>query len=174
MLFRSLFFPELEDEGISLLRPDGIPSTGHLSQAYRLSRANSKSLQNLFLKPTGALHVEGARFSWSCGILLCERGKSFSSVLTEEREAGLSLSGALGRWSLPISSEFWKDSSGEKKKKEFQQLRVPLFFRLGIPVLNAKGKPRALLPGRIEAFPGIRYTPSRLARWWLARDEKNL
>jgi hypothetical protein len=120
----------------------------------------------LLRKPHGRLEAEGARFHWSAGILLCERSARFEGGL---RESTGGFAGPLGRWTIPRDLE--AASGGERRKKEFQALAVPQFFRSGIPMVRHAGATSALLParlaGRLRELNGVHFEPSPLARWWL-------
>ncbi|MGZ3670084.1 MAG: tRNA lysidine(34) synthetase TilS [Bdellovibrionota bacterium] len=155
-------------KGIELCRPGSVPATAALSQKFSLSRLHASLLQELLRKPSGHLDAPGgARFTWSAGILLREQGASLAMAL-EER--GSELFGPLGSWTIPKGVRLLdRGSRGESLKKELQALRVPRFFRAGVPVLERGGRPVALLPGRLrgELAKDIRFAPSELGSWWL-------
>jgi tRNA(Ile)-lysidine synthetase-like protein len=153
---------------ISFARPpkEGV-SPGALAEAYQLSRRHADALRATLAKPSGKCEAEGVRFTWSAGLLLAERGSGFSCLLVQ-REGDVWES-SLGVWRLPKGLSF--HGGGESAKKEFQALRVPVFFRGAIPLVKA-GRPLALLPSRIARLEGVSFRPSELARWWL--DERSL
>ncbi len=156
-----------EEGGISFLRWKAGSDTAALVEQYRLSRAHAENLVFLLGKSTGRLEAKGVRFTWSGGILLSERGERFSSSL--QGTGAFRMKSALGSWELCEPFDSMAPRSGERLKKEFQELRVPLFFRNLIPVIGLRGRPIALLPKRIEGklSGSVRFFPSKLATWWL-------
>lgn len=141
----------------SFARVAGKVRSAELSATFGLGRKHARSLLELLSRPSGQLHAEGVRFTWSAGLLLAERGAGFRPG-TKPR--GNKFTSCLGEWGLAGSAPA-EPRSGEKVKKEFQRHRVPVFFRGSIPLVREGGKPRALLPR-----PGA-CKPSPLARWWL-------
>lgn len=151
--------------GVEFARPAPGCGERELHEAFRLSRLHARALRELLDRPSGSLHAEKARFSWSAGVLLAERDERFEPQLLCTSSGAES---ALGRWELAggWAASAGEAGAGERAKKEFQRLRVPLFFRPAVPLLWEAGKPRALLPARLHGLPA-RFTPSPLARWWL-------
>jgi tRNA(Ile)-lysidine synthetase-like protein len=157
-------------EGIAFSRPGPKCSEAVLHETFGLPRLHCRELGKLLAKPSGTLEAKGARFCWSAGVLLVERGRKFEASL-RALGSGLRLESSLGRWSLEeggggelLPLELRR---GEYVKKEFQALRVPVFFREAVPLLRRGGRPVALLPKRLAGRAGIRFSPSPLARWWL-------
>lgn len=148
------------EPGIQFARVFAEPSTKALAEGFSLSRRHAEALARLLGKSSGILQAERAQFTWSAGVLLCERGARFRAGLDE------GCAGPLGHWELPAD---WRvlPRGGESQKKEFQSLRVPRFFRAAIPVVARAGRPVALLPKRLAQMPGVKFTPSPLAAWWL-------
>lgn len=157
---------------ISFARPKRGLSTLELRERFTLSRKHSESLKELLAKPAGKFHAEGIRFSWSAGILLAEREETFLSTLEIQGGPAPRAMSVLGDWrfsALPAERIF--SLRGDKVKKEFQELRVPTFFRSAIPLWRVQGRAVALLPermGRLQIFDQVRYKPSELAAWWLS------
>lgn len=141
----------------------GAPSAGRLAETFHLSRRHATDLARLVCGNGGRLEASGgAKFTWSAGVLLSLRGTEFRAELSGR---GPFVS-PLGAWRIPRGARLL-EAGGERRKKEFQALRVPVFFRDAIPVLDHGGKPLALLPGRAP-LADFRFEPSPLARWWLA------
>ncbi len=154
--------------GVTFARmPNGTVSTRSIAETFSLSRTHAGNLEQLLEKSSGRLDTAGARFTWSGSVLLRERGARFEPKL--EVVDGR-LKSVLGAWEFP--EELALEPRGESGKKEFQSLRVPLFFRHGIPLVRHAGRANALLPpritGRLKSVKGLRFTPSPLAAWWLA------
>jgi tRNA(Ile)-lysidine synthetase-like protein len=150
--------------GISLHRlPAGKVSTRAFAEQFALGRKPAERLAELVAKASGEWHAEGARFTWSGGVLLREEGARLEAGF---KARGTRLVGTLGEWLLPDGARLLesREASGDSRKKEFQSLRVPRFLRAGVPLLNVRGRPRAALPGRVK---GLEYTPSALAAWWI-------
>jgi len=154
-------------EGITFSCPNPEASTAILAHNYALNRRHSVVLRELLQKSGGKLEAEGVRFTWSAGVLLAERaGAKFSASLTSK--GGREWESGLGTWIAndPLQLHL---SGGDSAKKEFQALRVPVFFRAAIPlVADSRGRLLALLPERIAKFGSLDYSPSALAEWWLA------
>jgi tRNA(Ile)-lysidine synthase len=155
--------------GIEFARPRVVPASATLASAYALPRRHALALRDLLGKPSGSLHAEGAKFTWSGGVLLREAGASFRC---EWRRAGeAELAGTLGAWRVGEGVLAPGEGRGEALKKEFQALRVPRFFRAGVPLVQEGGRPVALLPRRLAGAlarrEGLAYVPSPLAAWWL-------
>jgi tRNA(Ile)-lysidine synthetase-like protein len=151
--------------GISFARPGEGVAAAALGETYRLSRKQAEALRATLAKPGARCEAEGVRFTWSAGLLLAERGKAvFPRALMPAGE---------GRWESVLGT--WLFSSlpafrrgGERAKKEFQALRVPIFFRDCVPVVaGPRERPLALLPPRLARFEGVSFEPSALGRWWL-------
>jgi hypothetical protein len=146
-------------------------SSASLSEAFRLSRLHTRALSELLEKKSGRHTAEGVGFHLSGGILLAQK-KPFLPESGLCPEAGLfKMRNILGEWELPLApgeragpvSEL---CLGEKAKKEFQRLEVPVFFRGLVPMLVRRGKPRALLPATAPENARIELNP--LGRWWLS------
>lgn len=151
------------EEGISFARPEKNPGTAALREQYQLSRRHSEALQELLRKSHGQAEAEGVRFRWSAGVLLAEKkGARFHAAL--EKSEGSGWKSALGEWRLP---ESYRPAAGGGKK-EFQALRVPIFFRPAVPLApGPQGSLLAMLPRRLSSLDKVSYSPSPLARWWL-------
>jgi tRNA(Ile)-lysidine synthetase-like protein len=153
--------------GISLYRLSGaVPATRALAEEFKLGRMHAMRLSDLLQKGSGEWHAEGVRFTWSAGVLLCERAATRLQVFVSLSEGAAE--GSLGAWKLPQGAQFLelKTGAGETRKKEFQALCVPRFFRGGVPLVEWKGRTRALLPAR---FPALAFEPSALGAWWLGQ-----
>jgi hypothetical protein len=151
--------------GISLHRPPaGSPLPARaFAEEFSLGRAHAGRLAELLAKPSGEWHTEGARFTWSGGVLLREGAKRLDAGFGGKEPV---LKGTLGEWRLPDGVRLLGrgEGSGDSRKKEFQSLRVPRFLRAGVPLVEAGGRVRAALPGRLA---GLEFRPSALAAWWI-------
>ncbi|HEY8280056.1 MAG TPA: tRNA lysidine(34) synthetase TilS [Bdellovibrionota bacterium] len=151
-------------DGLSFARPVGVVDAGLLSEQFRLNRQHSRAVEELLRKPSGRWEAEKARFTWSGGVLLVERGRRWESKTLAEDDGRFE--SHLGSWEFPSGTRLVEREERKHARKDFQALRVPVFFRDSLPLLRHKGRARVLMPARV---PGIlRYAPSDLARWWLS------
>jgi tRNA(Ile)-lysidine synthetase-like protein len=140
-------------------------STGDLSRMFSLSRIPSEGLKKLLLAGKGQLHAKRKNFWVSCGYLCVEPKK----IASPSRKMELYRSD-LGEWQL---EEEWKLAdetiSGEKRKKLFQEKKIPTFLRNSIPILQRGGKIQLALPNpKVAKF---RFSPTKAGKWFFSSSE---
>ncbi|MCO5141505.1 MAG: tRNA lysidine(34) synthetase TilS [Oligoflexia bacterium] len=132
--------------------------TNHfLSSTFGLSSKHTAFMRELLKKGSGTLTAPGRKYSYSNEIL-CE----YEGLIEHRyKDKKLVLQSVLGEWKHSADIKIYKES-GDKRKKLYQNEKVPHFLRSAIPIFTIKGRPEIVF---LKKQKEVSYSPSGLASW---------